>query len=198
MGLLHPDALGSLAQERTRGLLADGRAARRRREARVRLRDGSRAVVRPLRGDDAVLVADVFAQLSEQSRRLRFLTGKSRLTDRELSYLSTVDHHDHEALAAVDPHGCGLGIARFVRSKTDPHSAELAIEVVDEWHRRGVATQLLARLIDRARQEGIRRFEADVDDGNTAVLALMSSLGLRQRLLDYEDHVLRYELAISA
>jgi len=113
-----------------------------------------------------------------------------------LTYLSDVDHHDHEAIAAVSRDGCGLGIARFVRSRNDPHAAEIAIEVIDEWHRRGLATQLLTRLTERARQEGIDHFEADVDDTNTAVLGLMRSLGLRLRLIGYEDNVMRYELAL--
>ena len=176
-------------------MLADAVGAGRRREARIRLRDGSRAVIRPLRPGDGAVVAEVFEHMSERSRRLRFLTGKSRLTGSELTYLSNVDHHDHEALAIVGG-GCGLGIARFVRSKNDPNVAELAVEVVDDWHRRGLATELLTRLTQRARQEGIDRFEADVDDGNTAVLGLMRSLGLHMRLLDYADNVLRYELAL--
>ena len=51
--------------------------------------------------DDAALLADGFARLSEQSRRMRFLLAKKVLTPAELLYLTEVDHHDHEALGAL-------------------------------------------------------------------------------------------------
>lgn len=167
-----------------------------RRSTRVRLRDGSCAALRPLQAHDADLVAAVFAGLGPQSRRLRFLTGKKRLSSSELHYLTAVDHHDHEALAAVSD-GRGVGIARFVRSRTDPRSADLAVEVVDAWHRRGLATELLARLAQRAREEGISCFEADVDDANVAVHRLMRTAAVSVRLVDHDHAVSHYQLVLG-
>jgi len=48
-----------------------------------------------------------------------FLATKSHLTEAELHYLTDIDHHDHEALAALDrPGGQGLGVARYIRDPT--------------------------------------------------------------------------------
>ena len=44
-----------------------------------------------------------FHRLSPESRQSRFLTGKPSLTPAEVHYFTEVDHHDHEALVAVDP-----------------------------------------------------------------------------------------------
>jgi len=81
------------------------------------LSDGSEVLIRPLRGTDAPLLADGFARLSLRSRHMRFLTPKAELSAAELHYLTEVDHHDHEALGAVDhADGRGVGVARYIRS----------------------------------------------------------------------------------
>src|SRR6476646_3348879 len=80
-----------------------GRAGRPGRAAgrRVVLRDGSEVVIRQVRSSDAPLLADGFARLGPESRRLRFLRRKDELTPAELRYFTDIDHHDHEALGAL-------------------------------------------------------------------------------------------------
>ena len=56
--------------------------------------------------------------------------------------------------------GAGVGVARYVRSAAEPDKAEFAVAVADDWQGRGVGGALLARLSDRAREEGVRRFTA--------------------------------------
>jgi RimJ/RimL family protein N-acetyltransferase len=146
--------------------------------ARVVLRDGSAVLIRPVRGADAPLLADGFARLSERSRRLRFLGRKRTLTEADLRFFTDVDHRDHEALGALDHvRGGGVGIARYVRDRENPAAAEIAVTIVDDWQGRGLGTELLARLAERAREEGIRRFTAVVTDGNPAASGLLRSSG---------------------
>jgi len=142
------------------------------------LRDGSTVVIRQVRPADAPLLADGFARLSPQSRRLRFLARKDQLSAAELRYFTDVDHHDHEALGAVDPaDGRGVGVARYIRDAADPHAAEIAVAIVDDWHGRGLGTELLARLSARAREAGICRFTALVAEDNVAMAALLRTMG---------------------
>ena len=75
----------------------------------VVLRDGSTVMIRPVRPVDAQLLADGFARLSARSRRLRFLTPKTELSPAKLRYFTDLDHHDHEALGALD-HADGRGV----------------------------------------------------------------------------------------
>lgn len=143
-----------------------------------RLRDGSPVLVRPVRPDDKAELREAFGRLSEESRYLRFSGAKKQLSDAELAYLTEVDHHDHEALAALDPRtGQGVGIARYVRLRDDPEVAEFAMVVMDDWQRRGLGSLLLSRLADRAREEGIRRFSASVLTENQRALRLIERLG---------------------
>ena len=89
----------------------------------VVLRDGSTVLIRQVHSADAPLLADGFARLSARSRQLRFLTGKPELSPSELRYLTDIDHHDHEALGALNhADGRGVGIARYVRDADDPQA----------------------------------------------------------------------------
>jgi len=127
---------------------------------------------------------------------MRFLGVKKHLSAAELRYFTDVDHHDHEALGALDrAGGHGVGIARYIRDADDPQAAEIAVTIVDDWQGRGLGTELLAALSDRARQEGIRRFTALADPGNVAVAALLRSAGAR--LVGRGRGTVEYEIMLA-
>jgi RimJ/RimL family protein N-acetyltransferase len=143
-----------------------------------RLRDGREIVVRPIQPDDRAELAAGMRRLSPESRYRRFFTPTSELTESQLTYLTEVDHHDHEALVAVEPgteHG--IGVARFIRSPEDSERAEVAVAVADSWQGQGVATALLDRLAERARAEGVRRFSAEILSDNRPMLELIEEVG---------------------
>ena len=143
----------------------------------TRLRDGSTVTIRPVEPGDGDRLREVWDAMSELSRRRRFLTPASDLTDEDLRYLVDVDHRRHEALLALDEDGRAVAEARYVRSPDDRGSAEIAAMVADDWHRRGLATELLGRLSERARENGIERYTAVVSDDNQAVLDALERAG---------------------
>jgi RimJ/RimL family protein N-acetyltransferase len=162
----------------------------------VLLRDGSRVLIRPVRGTDTLLLAEGFARLSERSRRMRFLGRKDELTAAELRYYAAVDHHDHEALGALDPaDGRGVGVARYVRDADDPQAAEIALTIADDWQGRGLGTELLAQLSHRAREEYIRRFTAVTASENVPMGMLLRSAGAVQTGRNFGT--LEYEIALE-
>lgn len=140
---------------------------------------GARQVeIRPIEPDDRDALAMGFDRLSEQSRYRRFLSPRGALSQAELSYLTEVDHHDHEALVAVDPKtNEGVGVARFIRSAEDPAVAELAVAVADDWQGQGVGSLLTGELAKRAREEGVMCFTALALAENDAILGLLQDLG---------------------
>jgi RimJ/RimL family protein N-acetyltransferase len=150
----------------------------RRGMSEAMLRDGSRALVRPITTGDGTAVNAAFERLSDHSRTMRFFVYKKRLTSTELQYFTDVDHVDHEALVATAPDtGEILAIVRYVRLPSDSRAAEVAVTVADEWQGRGLGTVLLSRLADRAREQGIRRFEAQALSENRRVFGLLAKLG---------------------
>jgi len=161
----------------------------------VVLHDGSRVLIRQVHSADAPLLADGFARLSARSRQMRFLGRKDQLSTAELRYFTDVDHHDHEALGALDQDGRGVGIARYVRDADDPQAAEIAVTIVDDWQGRGLATQLLTRLADHARSAGIRRFTALAAADNAAVAGLAQRMDAR--LAGRGPGTVEYEFALT-
>jgi RimJ/RimL family protein N-acetyltransferase/nucleotide-binding universal stress UspA family protein len=147
---------------------------------RVRLKDGTKIEIRPISPDDREALAAGMERLSVESRYRRFFAPVSKLSERQLDYLTRVDHHDHEALVAVEPATeDGIGVARFVR--VDGETAEPAIVVVDDWQGRGVGRELLEALAERAREEGITRFVAPVLAENDGAIAAFERLGSSSR-----------------
>jgi GNAT superfamily N-acetyltransferase len=144
----------------------------------VTLRSGDRVVIRQVSPEDKDDLLHGLHRMTPESRYLRFFSPATELSTRELHYLTEVDHHSHEALVAIDPRtGEGIGEARFVRSRTDPAEAELAVAVLDDWQGRGLGTVLLEAIVARGREEGIDHFTASVLARNSTMLDLFRRLG---------------------
>jgi RimJ/RimL family protein N-acetyltransferase len=160
----------------------------------VRLADGAQLTIRPVQPDDKPLLAGAFAQLSDESRYRRFFTPLRELGAEQLASLTELDHHDHEALLALDaPDGACVGVARFVRVASEV--AEPSVVVADQWQHRGLGTALLERLADRARAEGITRFSAIVLAENRDAIRLLERLGDATR--EDDGDVLYFDVALA-
>jgi RimJ/RimL family protein N-acetyltransferase len=137
-----------------------------------------RIEIRPIRPEDREALADALRRMSPESRYRRFFSPLDHLSEQQLTYLTEVDHHDHEALVALEEGtGQGIGVARFVRSENDPELAEVAVAVADDWQGRGVGGELLHRLTERARHEGVKRFSASTLEENRPMRHLLAELG---------------------
>lgn len=129
------------------------------------------AELRPVLSDDAPLIEQGLAGLSEQSRFARFGIGIDRLTNQELRYLTDVDLFNHVAWGAtIEGHGAGVG--RYVILE-DGTSAEVALTVVDRFQRRGLGRTLFSALTAVARHDGIETFRFEVEPSNEAVKRLV-------------------------
>jgi RimJ/RimL family protein N-acetyltransferase len=131
--------------------------------------------IRPLTADDRGALARLPERVSPQSAIARFHGAVRVLTDDLLDRLVDLESGRREAVVAIDGHGVA-GIARYVRDDADESRAEVAVLVVDEWQRRGVATLMLRPLVASALAAGITHFWADTPPENTAARHLLANL----------------------
>jgi RimJ/RimL family protein N-acetyltransferase len=144
------------------------------------LADGALLRVRPIVPADREPLADLFARLGDRSRRYRFLAPKLRLSERELDYLTDVDHVTHEALVAIDESsGEIIGVGRYATGRQGGIEADMALVVTDAWQRRGVGHGLAVRLLERACANGIRRLTGSTLIDNLRARAVLARLGFR-------------------
>jgi GNAT superfamily N-acetyltransferase len=145
-----------------------------RRDCRtVTLRDGAFVALRPMGPEDKRLLLAVFQRLSNESRYRRFFRGLNELSPTMLAYFTDVDHSNREAIIALEPDsGQALGVARYIRLSDDPEAAEVAVAVIDDWQRRGLAPALLTELSQRAQDAGVSHFVALVGADNRDALSL--------------------------
>ena len=130
--------------------------------APITLRDGSRVRVRQIHSSDKELLLRGFDRLSRESRYRRFLAPIPQLSEAVVRYLTEVDHHDHEAIVALDEEGgegIGAGTLR-ARRRHAPTWHEVAVTVIDDWQGRGPGHAAAGGRQRRAREEDISRFTA--------------------------------------
>jgi EmrB/QacA subfamily drug resistance transporter len=157
-------------------------AERGRATERIILPDGRQVRLRPLRREDRAGLARLFARLSPESRRRRFLGAKPRLTAAELDRLSDVGHPTHEAVAAIDESdGSIVGVSRYVADPACPTVAEVAMEIADDFQTHGLGRALGERTLLRARANGVDKLTAILLWENVTARALARRLGFQAR-----------------
>ena len=140
--------------------------------ADVLLTDGRVGVVRRLVPEDAEELHDLHGRVSDDTLRLRFFSATRAAAHQYVEHvLSAAD--TLAMVAEVDGHIVGLATAEPVR----PRTSEIAFLVADDFRGQGLGTLLLEHLAALARDQGIRRFEADVLSENARMLSVFSDAG---------------------
>ena len=153
---------------------------------------------RVIQPEDAPALQRVHARCSERTIFLRFFGSLEELPDRKAQYFASTDGVDHFGLVAEDPEDSNEVIA-VVRYDREPGSdkAEYAALVEDRWQNQGVGTGLTRRLIDEAKDKGVRFFYALVMGENTRMLNILRRLDLPEQERRYDGHK-RVEISLSS
>ena len=153
-------------------------------ESDILLRDGSTLHLRPIRAEDAAGLMAFHKRLSPRSIYLRFFTPLPELDEQRAKSLATVNYDDTFALVG-ELGGRLVGVARYYRDDKAHDRAEVAFLIEDALQGRGIATRMLERLAEIAREKGITTFDAYVLGDNRKMMDVFLHTGFAvQRRLD--------------
>jgi GNAT superfamily N-acetyltransferase len=145
------------------------------------LEDGTALEVRQLTAADGPELALAIERLSDESRYLRFAGPLPRVPKRLVDHLVAVDHLHQEALVAFEPVSRnGVAVARFAEEPDDATVVEVAFTVEDSWQGRGIGSELLDRILHRARDTGHRAARAMVLAENRRSVQALEHAGFRR------------------
>jgi acetyltransferase len=139
--------------------------------------------VRRGRAEDEQCMRGFVQQLSSASRRNRFHGAVSAESPQLLDSLLGDDSELHGAWVACiwGPNGEQIvGEGGWHVVDTRQRRAELGLSVLDSWQGSGVAHILMARLIEGARDAGVKEIYGDVLESNERMLSFMQKHGMQQ------------------
>jgi acetyltransferase len=146
--------------------------------------DGTRLAIRPIRAEDEPMVARFHGTLSERSVYMRYLHPlalSQRIAHERLARICFVDYDREIVLVAEGPGPDAggraiVGIGRLTKLHWS-EEAEFALLVSDAFQGHGLGRELLRRIVDIGRREGLRRIVGYISAENTAMLRLASRAG---------------------
>ena len=152
--------------------------------------------IRPIRPEDAEAHAAFFHRLSPQDIRYRFFSAMRELSPEQTVRLTQVDYDREMAFVAVrEATGETVGVSRLA-CDADGASGEFAVIVQADMKGRGLASHLMRRLIDWARQQGLREIEGQILADNQPMLAFVRHLGFTLRRMVDDPEVMEAKLAL--
>jgi acetyltransferase len=145
--------------------------------------DGTDVLIRPIRPEDEPAMVRFHTELTEATVYSRYfeLLGLSERTAHERLTRVCFNDYDREiALVAehVDADGEPriVAVGRLSKGHAGP-SAEFAILVGDQWQGRGLGTELLRRLVQIGRDEGLQRIWAEMLPTNAGMRRTAKAAG---------------------
>ncbi|NVM55806.1 MAG: GNAT family N-acetyltransferase [Candidatus Helarchaeota archaeon] len=161
-------------------------------EKKIKLRDGTKVLLRPIKPMDADNWVELYNSLSSMSKYYRFFTSHREPTPKMIKQYTEIDYVNNFAIVAIikeDGREMMVGVARYVLDPP-PDSAELAIAIADAWQGKGLGTKMLLHILNIMIRHKIKKIHGDVFLENRRMLQLMYKGGFELKKED--SHGIRH------
>lgn len=151
------------------------------------LKDGKKAVLRPLKADDEKDFHQLFQGIPEPER----MFIKHRVQDVKVihDWCKNIDYgRNLPLLGLIDRKIVGAATLHQQLGGWKRHVGRVSVLVHPEYRGRGLARALIAEILVIARQAGLERAEAEFIGEQEAAIKMFAMLGFSQ-LVRLEDHV---------
>jgi acetyltransferase len=143
------------------------------------LEDGTPVLLRPMRPEDEALVKELLENCSDQTLYFRYFHLIKKFPHSFLIRFTQNDYDRELGLAAFGtPPGpeVMMGVGRLVMTP-ERDKAEFAVIVADPWHGKGLGEKLISRVIEIAREYGVKSLWGEVLAENVPMLGLVKKMG---------------------
>ncbi len=162
--------------------------------------DGSEFTVRPIRPEDEPAIVKFHENLSERSVTMRYfqpLQLSQRTAHERLTRICFIDYNREMAMVVERKDSRGAAEIVAVSRMSKEHgttSAELAVIISDEFHHKGLGSELFRRQLDIARAEGLKRVVCNMLGENHDMKAICKKLGFT--VTDVSEKLTQAEIAL--
>ena len=146
----------------------------------VREIDSQRITFRPAKPVDDRLIQEHFYQMDKTDVLNRFFSPRRSFFREDLEGMAQVDYiYNLSVVAVTGEVGFEkvIGLGMYIRVKGTV--AEVAFSVAKEWQAKGVATVLLEKITEAAREKGLTELMAYTKTSNTGMIKLFKKLPYR-------------------
>jgi acyl-CoA hydrolase/GNAT superfamily N-acetyltransferase len=142
-------------------------------------KSGLQIFLRPVKISDEPLIKDFFYSLSDRTLNRRFLSKRKDMPHERLQDFVIIDYTQEVLILAVigsEEKEQIVGIGQYGIDE-ESHTAEVAFAIRDDYHNRGIGTEMLSYLTYIARREGLLGFTAEVLTNNMPMLHVFEQGG---------------------
>lgn len=152
-------------------------------EKTVKLKDGTRVLIRPIMPEDKDLWINFYLGLSKLSKYYRFFSSRPKPSKKMIKEYTEIDYMKNFALIGIikeDGEEKMIGVARYVLvPRSDVKKAEVAVVVADEWQAKGLGTKLLVNLLGFIVKRNIKKICGDIFLENDKMMQLVRQSGFK-------------------
>ena len=141
----------------------------------VKLKDGTKVILRPIKPEDEMLWLDMFKSFSMETVRYRFFRIVKETPHELRTRYCNIDY-DREIgiVAEIEKDGIKklIGVTRLIFSPGSTEKAEFALVVSDKWHRLGLGSEFIDYTIHIAKDKELKVIYGIVLKDNIPMITL--------------------------
>lgn len=141
-------------------------------------RSQGRVFFRPVKTTDERLLQELYYHLEAEDRKLRFFAPKSTFSHNETQSIVNVDYETVFALVGLVGDADNQQIVAMGSYYLNRASniAEIAFTVAKEYRNQGLTNHMVTKLIDIAKEKGVRGFEGEVLKFNDPMIHILKGV----------------------
>ncbi|MHA1231842.1 MAG: GNAT family N-acetyltransferase [Candidatus Helarchaeota archaeon] len=167
-------------------------------EKYIKLKDGTKVFVRPIKPTDRDLWVEFYLSLSKLTKYYRFFSAKPKPDEKMIKRYTQIDYVNNLALVAlIKENGKErmIGVVRYVLVP-EFNAAELAVVVADDWQGKGLGTKLLLMMLDIIIKRKIPKIMGDIFLENEKMMRIVKESGFKLISVD-EAGVKHFEIDLQ-